>query len=186
MFNKPEPLLSQLKPSATFPLHDTSCSVSLLGVTSQVHAAKEVGSHFVLSCRDSLSSSCTRRAGAPHQAQALCANLDLAVLVLSTEPNFSEAKQLAHIPSLKYFHVSCQGMVDRVLVSVHAQGLDVLIVLNKALYLENAGIRTRLRADWSRPTCSEMLREKRQLCLADSASCTGCGLLQGRKAPQHL
>ena len=32
-----------------------------------------------------------RRAGAPHQEQLLCANLDLAVLVLSTEPNFSEA-----------------------------------------------------------------------------------------------
>ncbi|CAK9094914.1 unnamed protein product [Durusdinium trenchii] len=46
--------------------------------------------------------------------QVLCANLDLAVLVLSTEPNFSE------------------GMVDRVLVSAHAQSLDVVLVLNKA------------------------------------------------------
>jgi len=45
--------------------------------------------------------------------QLLCANLDLAVLVLSVEPNFSE------------------GMVDRVLVSTHAQGLDAAIVLNK-------------------------------------------------------
>lgn len=61
-----------------------------------------------------------RRAGSPHQAQVLCANLDLAVLVLSTEPNFSE------------------GMVDRVLVSAHAQGLEVVIVLNKADLLDDS------------------------------------------------
>ncbi|CAE7237832.1 rsgA [Symbiodinium natans] len=58
-----------------------------------------------------------RRAGTP-QAQVLCANLDLALLVLSLEPNFAE------------------GMVDRVLVSAHAQGLEVAIVLNKVDLLE--------------------------------------------------
>lgn len=47
------------------------------------------------------------------RSQLLCANLDLVVLVVSVEPNFSE------------------GMVDRVLVSAHAQGLDVAVVLNK-------------------------------------------------------
>merc|ERR1719253_954099 len=50
----------------------------------------------------------------PAKPQLLCANLDLVVLVVSVEPNFSE------------------GMVDRILVSAHAQGLEVAIVLNKA------------------------------------------------------
>mmetsp|Transcript_1805 Transcript_1805/g.3683 ORF Transcript_1805/g.3683 Transcript_1805/m.3683 type:complete len:384 (+) Transcript_1805:154-1305(+) len=45
--------------------------------------------------------------------QVLCSNLDLAVLVVSVAPNFNE------------------GMVDRVLVSCHAQGLDAAVVLNK-------------------------------------------------------
>jgi len=49
-----------------------------------------------------------------HKPQLLCTNLDLVLLVVSVEPNFSE------------------GMVDRVLVSAHAQGLEVAIVLNKA------------------------------------------------------
>lgn len=49
----------------------------------------------------------------PKKSQMLCANLDLAVLVVSVEPNFSE------------------GMVDRVLVSTHAQDLKAAIVLNK-------------------------------------------------------
>eukprot|EP00434_Breviolum_minutum_P020551 symbB.v1.2.018121.t3/scaffold1433.1/size119041/1 len=55
-----------------------------------------------------------RRHATAAKPQLLCANLDLAILVLSVEPNFSE------------------GMVDRVLVSVHAQNLDVVLVLNKA------------------------------------------------------
>ena len=50
----------------------------------------------------------------PAKPQMLCANLDLVVLVVSVEPNFSE------------------GMVDRILVSAHAQGLEVAVVLNKA------------------------------------------------------
>ncbi|CAE8641364.1 unnamed protein product, partial [Polarella glacialis] len=53
--------------------------------------------------------------------QILCANLDLAVLVISVEPDFSV------------------GMVDRVLVSAHAQGLDVAIVLNKADLVPEGG-----------------------------------------------
>ena len=98
-----------------------------------------------------------RRAGTP-QAQVLCANLDLALLVLSLEPNFAEAqtefrsnsngvqwskakrsrrgaqagrKQRERAVSESLF-LRSQGMVDRVLVSAHAQGLEVAIVLNKA------------------------------------------------------
>ena len=83
------------------------------------------------SCRSPLA----RRAGSPHQAQVLCANLDLAVLVLSTEPNFSEARNSAEPQSCSQMLGESEGMVDRVLVSAHAQGLEVVIVLNKAHYL---------------------------------------------------
>ncbi|CAJ1442065.1 unnamed protein product [Effrenium voratum] len=61
-----------------------------------------------------------KHASVSPKPQLLCANLDLAVVVVSVEPNFSE------------------GMVDRVLVSAHAQGLDAALVLNKVDLLDGA------------------------------------------------